>query len=731
MAKEILRETQYISQEAPKSKILGSSFVNRLNSLFGYRVSKEAKSDFEKKYGFEFVKVDLANPAYRVKSAALGSIFESQNLTKSLERYFDEYLKETSLSYADIQERQVRLNELSFMNYNDPFISRCVKLVADEATQIDVQNRILSVESPNIAFSQKCYELFSIWGITPSRIHAACYDLQLYGEAFWGHKVTLRGVENIKPIGVNVIKERLEFNPQKMAEFLAQRDGFMKTNKNRLSKLQTLIQNYKDGTAIDYGENLADMFDSKLLGFELEDGLIAPPWTITHFRVDSDHSEFHPYGRSPLLHCLAPFKQSYSTIALQGLARSMSFPVTLYKVKTVEGISPGKAFELVNNVREEYDNIGLTPASAGSEVYTVNTKIWLAESLMDVEIKEAKADIDFVGDLEIYQDRVAIAAGVPKSYLDQEFGGFGNSGIALTEQYKPFARHVYTIQTAFLEGLGMLIRLHFAITGEFDYNTPFVLSMRFPASEYGDEQREARQASIELSQSIMELITSALGIEEGEPLPEDVIVDVLSKYTFLDATDIQKWVRLSSFLKPLNLDDAEEEGGDGMDDSIGDDMGGDMGGDDMGGDEGGDDMGGDMPESSKSRDVKRLLRERKLYLRKLKEERLRELNTRYKNAKGEIYIRFLESNGLSEFCSGDSFGKHAMLIPKINEHHLLHDSIKVLKDEPFDDNLKRGYEKLNEGSVEEMMERKRNETKNFDVLENQVKRVLRRKADED
>jgi hypothetical protein len=601
-----LRETQYTSGDAPKSSILQSTFLNRLNSLFGYHVNKTAQSDFEKRYGMEFVRVDLANPAYRVKSAALGSIFESKNLSSSLERYFDEYLKETSLSYNDIAERQQRLNELAFMCYNDPFVSRCTKLVADEATQIDVQNRILTVESPNMAFSQKCYELFSIWGITPTRIHAACYDLQLFGEAFWAHKISTKGIEGIKYVSPNSIKERLEFSPEKMAAYLAQRDGYLKANKDRLSKLNTLIDNYKNGTAMDFAENLSDMFDTKLLGFEIEDGNIVPPWLISHFRFDADHSEFFPYGRPPMLHALAPFKQSYSTIALQGLARSMSFPVTLYKVKTVEGMSPGKAFELVNDVREEYDNIGLTPATAGSEVYTVNTKIWLAEGLMDVEVKESKADIDFVGDLEIYQDRVAIAVGVPKAYLDQEFGGFGNSGIALTEQYKPFARHVYSIQTAFLEGLGTLIRLHFAITGEFDYNTPFVLSMRFPASEYGDEQREARSASIELSQSIMELLTAALGIEEGEPLPEDVVIDILSKYTFLDATDIQKWVRLSSFLKPSNMeadeDAGDEDGGFGGDDSGGGaDVDIDMGGeDDAGVDEGGGDAEA-MPESTKER----------------------------------------------------------------------------------------------------------------------------------
>jgi hypothetical protein len=707
--------TQYQSPEPPKSGILKSTFLNRLSSIFGYRTHKNPQSDFEKKYGLEFVRVDLNNPNYRIKNAALGTFFESSKLATSVEKLFDEYLRECSLSYSDIAERQQRLNELEYMCYNDDFISRCVKLVADEATQLDVQNRLITIESPNLNFVQKCYELFGIWGITNERVHGACYDIELYGEAFWSHKITLGGIQRIIPIDAHIIKERLEFSPMKMAQFLAERDGYIKANKDRLNKLNTLVDLLQSEEAIDLSNNLSDMFDTKLLGYELDDGNIVPPWLITHFRFSSDHSEFFPYGRPPLIHCIAPFKQYYSTMALQGLARSMSFPVTLYKVKTVEGISPGKAFELVNDVRAEYDNLGVTAATAGNEVYTVNTKIWIADGLLDVDVKESKSDIDFVGDLEIYRDRVAIAAGVPKAYLDQEFGGFGNSGIALMEQYKPFARHVYEIQSTFLQGLGELIRLHFSITGEYDYNTPFILSMRFPAQEMGQEQRESRSASIELTQSILELLTGALGIEEGEPLPEDVVIDILSKYTFLDATDIQKWMRLSAFLKPANVEASE--------DSEDIDSGFDMGGSADLGDEGVDDSGGEVDEaggdtnveeiaeSKKKRDTTRLLQERKKFLRKLKEERLKEISKRYKKNKDEIYYHFLESNGITGFIKPEAIksiaGKHCEVIPKINENNNLFYSIKALNSE---DDLKKGMQKLTEHTVEEKLDSYKHET---------------------
>jgi hypothetical protein len=118
--------------------------------------------------------------------------------------------------------------------------------------------------------------------------------------------------------------------------------------------------------------------------------------------------------------------------------------------------------------------------------------------------------------------------------------------------------------------------------------------MRFPAEEVPDDKRSAQSASLDLSQAIIDLLKAVLGIGDDDVLPEDVVTDILAKYSFLDATDIQKGMRLSAFLKPV-----PGAGGDsgGDDEFGGDDM--DLG--DLGGDDGGDtgdagDAGGEMPE---------------------------------------------------------------------------------------------------------------------------------------
>jgi hypothetical protein len=135
------------SNGKPKSKVINKSFNSRLSSIFGFRsVSKEdAESELEKSTGIKFIKVDAGNPAYKIKQAALGNVFNNAPLATSLNKYFNEYLNETTLVYSDIQERQQRLSELRFAVCNDPFLSRACRLVSDEATQLDDQNRLLQI----------------------------------------------------------------------------------------------------------------------------------------------------------------------------------------------------------------------------------------------------------------------------------------------------------------------------------------------------------------------------------------------------------------------------------------------------------------------------------------------------------------------------------------------------------------------------------------------------------
>lgn len=635
-----MADTIYRSDKPAQSAIKKQGLQNFLSTLFGWRRSaKKNNVNFntsQKQDPLEFVSVDV-DSSQRLAQTTVDRMLSTGKLSSKLEELFQSWLQDTSDSAAEIANRARRVDQLTYAAQNDPFIGRVVKLFADEATQLDVQDRLISIETPDPRMTKAMYDLLNLWGVTQSRVRSTILQLAQYGDSFWANSVSEKGVERVIPLKQLAVTDRLEFNPIEALERQKRMDGF-----GVMASKQALIQQMLDD--LEETGDFADLFNTKLFGFVVQNDLVVPPWNITHFRVDGDGSEFFPFGVSPILGTLAPFKLTASTITLQSIARVLSFPVTLYKVKTSSSADEARQFNTVNRVREEYDNIGVSPAGGNSEVYTVNTKIWMPDGLMDVDVKASQVDIGFTGDIEMYQDRVAVATGVPKGYLVQEWGGFGNSAISLVEQFKPFARSVFSLQSAFLEGLANLFRLHFAITGAFDFRVPFTLSLRYPAEEISDEKNTARRNSLDMASDVLNLIRAAIGAEDDESLPPDIVRDIIAKYTFLNPTDIVKWTRDAKFSKVSP--NTEEEGD--TDDSLDDlDLEKDLENEDEeSSSEGESASGNELDLSNLDFGERRTVNRR---FSRLKEARLKELSTRYKEIKDSIYFQVLRENAISGF----------------------------------------------------------------------------------
>jgi hypothetical protein len=183
------------------------------------------------------------------------------------------------------------------------------------------------------------------------------------------------------------------------------------------------------------------------------------------------------------------------------------------------------------------------------------------------------------------------------------------------------------------------------------------------------------------------LVSGALGLEEGEPLPEDIIFDILSRYTFLDETDILKWMRYRAQFdaekaaEEASGDDEDGDGGGGGDD--------DLGLDDMGDDSGGDDGGGDMMESVADRKYylktrallkeKRIMRDRavKREQSRLREVRFRRLREQYDKSKKDIYFQFLKENAFREWHDARGHQYYSSFVSQSNP---LYETFAVLAD---------------------------------------------------
>lgn len=662
---------------------------NFLSRLFGWKKSTRGSGN-----PVDFVTVDLDSSqkvGQALKQALEDQIpnIESGNLSKHLQGLLDSWLTDTTDTQQELTKRMELIKQIDYAVRTDPYIGQVVKLYADECTQCDLQNQVISIETPDPLMTRRMYELLSTWGITQNRCHSAIESLAEYGNAFWCNQVSSRGVERIIPLKQHQIKERIEFNPVEVAEKRATKTGsFM----NAVSK-NYLLNKMVNG--LEAGENYCDIFDKKLFGFTMpgvDNGqdIILPPWAVTHFRVDGD-GQFSPWGTSPLINTLAPFKQLISTIALQSLARVSSFPITLYNVKTSENTDEARQFSTVNKVRMAYDNIGVSPMVGNSEVYSVNTKLWVPKGLLEVDVKKPEVDVKFTDDMEMYQDRVAVASGLPRAYFEKGWGEYGDSAKSLIEQYKPFGRRAYTIQSAFLDGISDLFRLHFAISGEYDYRVPFTLSMKFPAEEKSKSKLDSQNASVEMANKVVNAVKSAIGAGDDEALPAEVVRDIMSKYAFLDPGDLQKWTKASkrALINKSTLDDMGSDPS--LDDIGGDDLdSGDLG--DISDTEGaeGTDSGdlGEAPDiTTDIGSADNIPAEPTAESTQTKLERLREkhLVEAYNRNRDDIYFNVLRENNIEGFRRGAS---HVQVYQTIsgNNDYMLETLSAEHRKERFDEN---------------------------------------------
>ena len=662
---------------------------NFLSRLFGWKKSTRGSGN-----PVDFVTVDLDSDqkvGQALKQALEDQIpnIESGNLSKHLQGLLDSWLTDTTDTQQELTKRMELIKQIDYAVRTDPYIGQVVKLYADECTQCDLQNQVISIETPDPLMTRRMYELLSTWGVTQNRCHSAIESLAEYGNAFWCNQVSSRGVERIIPLKQHQIKERIEFNPVEVAEKRATKTGsFM----NAVSK-NYLLNKMVNG--LEAGENYCDIFDKKLFGFTMpgvDNGqdIILPPWAVTHFRVDGD-GQFSPWGTSLLINTLAPFKQLISTIALQSLARVSSFPITLYNVKTSENTDEARQFSTVNKVRMAYDNIGVSPMVGNSEVYSVNTKLWVPKGLLEVDVKKPEVDVKFTDDMEMYQDRVAVASGLPRAYFEKGWGEYGDSAKSLIEQYKPFGRRAYTIQSAFLDGISDLFRLHFAISGEYDYRVPFTLSMKFPAEEKSKSKLESQNASVEMANKVVNAVKSAIGAGDDEALPAEVVRDIMSKYAFLDPGDLQKWTKASkrALINKSALDDMDSDPS--LDDMGGDDLdSGDLG--DISDTEGaeGTDSGdlGEAPDiTTDIGSADNIPAEPTAESTQTKLERLREkhLVEAYNRNRDDIYFNVLRENNIEGFRRGAS---HVQVYQTIsgNNDYMLETLAAEHRKERFDEN---------------------------------------------
>jgi len=498
--------------------------LNSLRNIFGIGVEKTKNTD----------KKDIAVPANKDPSRQDKKPINLK-LPDEVQKLYKLWVNDTYENSNTLKNRMERYAALEYAYYNSPIVSLTIDLYADETLQTDSQKEVLKVDSRDRKVKKYIEEFFEKLNINAQAIRDIAWSIAQYGDSFWVVSSNKEeGFTEYATVDPYSVKDRLEFKATDVQKKLNKNKRFNSflQGDTRLNALVALVS--------EENKNYADYFKSYLFGYDMGGKMFLPPWNVLHFRSFTTQSEFWPFGRPILINSLAPFRQLQAGKNLMALLRATKFPVKEYKVNTGDYIDPASQWEVVQEAMEEMNNLG--NQQTGSEEFAGNSSVWIPDNLLTFNQWENRIDLNQVADIEMLRDDLIMGTAVPKGYLIVDKASFGTSGQALLRQHKPFARKVYQVQTAILEQFTQLVRLQFAITGDYDYSTEFELSMNYPMVEESRDRTQTKNDTLRLAKDTADNLGQAIGLDRGEALPPDVVKQIFSKLSFLDDEDVDSWV---------------------------------------------------------------------------------------------------------------------------------------------------------------------------------------------
>ena len=465
------------------------------------------------------------------------------NMSPEVEKAWDYFESNATILVDggnDYQKRVDRYKELEYMIYNEGLMWTAANLYTEEAVTEDEQGNILGINAKKKDIEKNFYTWIKDIGLSNNVLRNISWNLNVYADDFIANSISLtEGVTEITPLSPFMIKDRLEFNPVKIMSLSAEQKKSIGSISNRSQGLKDIAELLTNKKYEDYNS----MYKTYLLGFVDVSGNALPPWNITHFRRYSNHSEFAPFGRPLFIGSLARYKSYKATEMLIDSARVASFPKEVYEIAKSEDMTGVDIYQEVNKIRQMIQNVN--KSSKDPDEMTIGEPIFTIDGLYSYSLEESRMDLDKLGDMENKRKDLILSTGVPEGYLMPGDRGWGNSGQNLLQQSKIFARKVYATQSAILEGITFLYRIHLMITKQFEgENTEFELYMNYPVVEENSDKLRMKNDSLRLGADILKNFGELVGLDRGEALPIDIVKSVLSQYTFLTPDEVEEWCNI-------------------------------------------------------------------------------------------------------------------------------------------------------------------------------------------
>jgi len=437
------------------------------------------------------------------------------------------------------------IEDMDKLYYESPIFSRAMNFVADELLQTNYKSEPLEVRCKNKKLEKEIKDLFKRINIDKI-LQTAALDLVKYGNALFIILTDENGVSGLTPLNPKSLTDIYVFKPYEFQEKIQSRDPLLNSVLSD-GKFQILSQIILE----DISDYYTAYFKNYLFGYRIGEDFLVPPWRILHFRNYYPSSPFGEYGVPLYIHAVAPYKQYDMAVSLQIAARKSRLPLLKYKLKFQNmNLSPTEKTERALEFLRELENSGLGPIRR--EGIGLGERLVTIEELYDVEEETPNIDIGKVDDLQLLYEELFLASLIPRGFIDPNNQTFGNSGVALKQQFIPFARLVLRFQLILLEGLSELVKIHLILKGypEEDLNG-FILSLPFPETQYSTELISSNESALSLANNILDSISAKLGIQGA--LPIELVYSVYKNFLPIETSKLNRW-----FLKYLEVLEAQK-----------------------------------------------------------------------------------------------------------------------------------------------------------------------------
>jgi hypothetical protein len=512
------------------------SVLNRLKGYFKVGIKPSAHDKIDKIQLYKLVRGDDKNSKGNFDKKLILDKFPDS--VQDLWKYWVESCHDDISSWKDMLNVY---EDQDLLYYNCGAISKAIEIVCDEILQADANNQIIFVEGKQKIkkYIENFFQEINLY----KNLRSTVKDIIKYGNAVWVLGFDSKGVNEIVQVNPRMLKERMEFSPFELNAKINSTDQFISNYRSSVNRIDDLID------MILNKENSVSYFKTYLIGYQIEEAVL-PPWKCIHFRNTTNDSPFKPYGVPMYIHAVAPYRQYDAAMALQVTARGAMFPKQIYKVDLPNITSPTEKFTKATEFMNELLNSGF--GTSKKELPGIGDIIITIKDLFDYEVQSYDIDLGKTDDLEMLRDEILDATLLPRKLIDSRDSGFGDSGIAYVEQFKPFARIIYRYQSILMENLTELIKIHLLHTGDFTLDEiEFSLNMPYPESQTNNELISSQSSLLDLANNIIGAIEDK--ITGGEKLPVELIKSIYNKFLPYDSQIVDFWVD-----EALKAKDSEE-----------------------------------------------------------------------------------------------------------------------------------------------------------------------------